>query len=275
MSLAVSNIAWAPDEELAMARLLEELAVTEVELAPTKVFPDPLAVTDTALKTHLAIWSDHGIRVRAFQSLLFGHADLALFGEPESRAAMSSRVEGFIELAGRMGATALVFGSPRNRRVPEGMGSAEADDIAVEFFGRLGAVASRNGTWLCIEPNPTAYDCNYVTDAAAGRLLVERVGVQGFGLHLDAAGMALAGDDPGESIRSSAHVLRHFHVSAPQLGEIEQEVVDHAAAAAALEAVGFDGAVSIEMRSGQPGENEHRVRSAVAIARRHYGRAGG
>ncbi|WP_181243286.1 sugar phosphate isomerase/epimerase family protein [Glaciihabitans tibetensis] len=266
----MSNIAWSPEEETEVADLLRELDVHQVEIAPTKVFPDPTEVSGAALDGYIDFWRDRNVSIVAFQSMLFGRPDLQVFDSGDLRRETFQRLASFVNLAGRMGVRALVFGSPKNRVVPGSMSSHQAMDIAVPFFRDLGRVAEDAGTIFCIEPNPAVYGCNFVNTAAEGFALVSMVDTPGFRLHLDAAGMTLAGDNLTDAISSSASMLTHFHVSAPQLGELEEQVVDHSLAAAALTDTGYTGTLSIEMRSGAPGEASRRVRDAVALARRHY-----
>lgn len=267
--LAVSNIAWEPAEEPDVARTLAELDVHFAEIAPTKVFDDPTDVSARALRDYLGFWGEHGISVVAFQSLLFGRPELSIFGEPSQRRETVDRLGAFIELAGRIGAARLVFGSPRNRRRPDGIEDAAVQAQAVEVFRELGRRAEDAGVIFCIEPNPPQYGCDFVTTAAEGASLVREVAMAGFGLHLDAAGMTLAGDTPVEAIRYSSDVLCHYHVSAPELGAIEDTVVDHTSAFTALREIGYQQVVSIEMRQGDPGSGSLRVRDAVERVRRH------
>lgn len=270
MNVGISNIAWAAEEESAVADALVAARVDQVEIAPTKVFDDPLDVSDSALDGYIDFWESRGIRIVAFQSLLFGRPDLTLFGDTAAREGFVKHIEGFLRLGGRMGAGALVFGSPRNRIVPEDMTQTEAFDIATDTFRRLGRMAVENNTCLCIEPNPPQYGGNWVTTADAGAAIVAAVDSPGFRLHLDAAGMTLAGDDVGQSIRDHASVLRHFHISAPYLEQIEDNLVDHAAAARALTEVNYTGSTSIEMKAGIPGESVPKVKAALALAHRYY-----
>lgn len=271
LPLAVSNIAWPADEEIAVATTLQTLGVRFVEIAPTKVFADPTRTTKTERADYSQFWADHGITIVAFQSMLFGRADLQIFGDAAVRAETMTVLSRFIELAGALGAKTLVFGSPKNRIVPPGMGLPEAHDIAVEFFRTLGAVAIDNNTRFCIEPNPTIYDCNFVTTAAAGLDLVSDVEHPGFGLHLDIAGMTLQGDPLTESIHNAAARINHFHASAPYLGALEDTQVDHAEAARALRDINYSGYVSIEMRPGEAGTGPANIASAIKIARARYG----
>lgn len=269
MKLAVSNIAWTANEEEAIAKELQKLGVRYVEIAPTKVWDDPLNVTDQQIKQYQEFWAAHGIEIVAFQSMLFGRLDLTLFDDEKTRSQTQEFLQKFIELAGRIGAQVLVFGSPKNRQVKQ-ITQEEAWRIAKDFFARLGDSATKNHTNFCIEPNAEAYDCNFVTNAADGLRLVEETNTPGFGFHLDAACMTLAGDDMHASILNAKKWLRHFHVSAPYLQPIEEKEVKHKIAADALREIQYDNFVSIEMRPGDEGENLARVRSAVEITNKYY-----
>lgn len=269
MNIAISNIAWTAAEEPAVAKTLQELGVRSVEIAPTKVWEDPTNVSDQQIADYLTFWKQHGIEVVAFQSMLFGRNDLLVFGDADNRAQTTAFLAKFIELAGRMQAKVLVFGSPKNRQV-KNMSADNAWDVAKGFFDELGNVARHNHTTFCIEPNPEAYDCNFVTTAEQGTRLVGDVGNAGFQLHLDAAGMTLAGDDPQRSITNAKDILKHFHISAPLLGAIEEKEVPHQKMANALRDINYQGFVSIEMRPGDEGQNANRVRAAVEIAQKYY-----
>ncbi len=271
MRIAVSNIAWPAEEDDEVDRVLADAGVDAIEIAPTRIWPEPATVSEQDARAEAARRQDAGLETVSFQSLLFARPHLGLFDGAGSRAELLDYLRAISRLAGWMGARRMVFGSPKNRIVPAGMQPAEAFGIAVEFFRAAGLAAAEEGTMLCIEPNPPAYACNFVTTAADGIALVEAVGSDGFGLHLDAAGLVLAGDDPAEAARAAGPLVQHVHASAPQLGELETEVVDHAGFAAALEDVGYQGLVSIEMRAGARGENAARVAAALELARDAYG----
>jgi D-psicose/D-tagatose/L-ribulose 3-epimerase len=177
-------------------------------------------------------------------------------------------------LAAALGASQLVFGSPRNRRRGT-LGTGSADRIAVELFRRLGRAAVTNGVTLCIEPNPSAYGCDFVTNAAEGIAFVERVNCEGIGLHLDTGAMTLAGEDPSQIIPAAGRWLRHFHISEPFLRPIGSGSVDHAAFSDALARARFGGWLSIEMRATDDDTALDTLRRAVAYARKAYAGLGG
>jgi len=142
--------------------------------------------------------------------------------------------------------------------------------IAEDFFHRLGDVAASHGVFFCLEPNPREYGCDFVTSADEGIGLVRRVNSPGFCLHLDAAGMRLAGDNVTEAIPNAMRVLRHFHISSPFLRPIGGQDGDHVLVASTLRAAGYSYVVSIEMKAGSAGSNNEQVMKAVLFAGRVY-----
>lgn len=274
MKLAISNIGWTPDLDGDVASQLRELGVTAVEVAPTRRWPDPSATSEAEAAAYREYWRGFGLDIVSLQALLFGRDDLLIFESPSSRAATAVYLEDIIRLSARLGASRLVFGSPRNRRRMN-VDLKEAERIAVGFFRRLGEVAFAHAVVLCIEPNPTEYGCDFLTTAKDGIALVQRVGSPGVGLHLDSAAMTLAGDSPLEIIPKAGMSLRHFHISEPFLKPIGSGGVDHKAFAEALAESGYSGWLSIEMR---PPESDVSVmdfvRDAVRYAQETYAAVG-
>ncbi|HWE25861.1 MAG TPA: sugar phosphate isomerase/epimerase [Myxococcales bacterium] len=246
MKLAMSAIAWDPPDDEAAARILREHAFTGVELAPTKIFARPDTATDAEVASCRRWWEARGLRVVALQALLFGRPDLTIFADTqEATLEYLARV---VRLGSRLGAGVLVFGSPRNR-ARGSLPMAEAWPRAVEFFRRLGAAAAEAGTCVCIEPNPPRYGADFIVDSHEAVRLVEEVGSPGFGLHLDAACAQLAGEDFPARLRASARVLRHVHLSEPELAPVGAGgSVDLPATAAALRDISYGGFVSVEMK---------------------------
>jgi sugar phosphate isomerase/epimerase len=144
MNLAVSNIAWPHADDERMAAQLSRYGVRGLEIAPTKIWQDPLAATPGQVTACRRSWEGRGIAIVAAQALLFGRPELTLFESPSARAATAAYLEAIIRLCADLGATRLVFGSPKNRRIGT-MPPAQALDIAVDFFGGLAEVAHACG----------------------------------------------------------------------------------------------------------------------------------
>lgn len=271
MKVAISNIAWGVEEEPAVAALMQGLGVRGVEVAPGKIGPRPAEIGEEEVRRYRGFWNERGIEVVAMQALLFGTEGLAIFGDAGSRRAMSEYLVKIIRLGGRLGAKALVFGSPKNRLVGT-LSRREVETIGVPFFRELGAVAAENDTCLCIEPNPPAYGADWITTAKEAQAFVALVGQPGFGLHLDAGALHMQGEG-AEEIRGAGSGIMHFHASQPQLAPLQPGgEVPHERYAEALRAIGYRRWVSVEMRqvSGQT-SSVATVETALRCAMGAYG----
>jgi D-psicose/D-tagatose/L-ribulose 3-epimerase len=249
--IGVSNLGWHREEDAELRGVADAL-----EVAPTKLWDDPLAVPAEALAAYRA----EAPPIVALQALLFGHPELQVFGE--SRDGTLAHLRGMCDLAVALGASVLVFGSPANRR-REG----RPRKLAVSFFRELGAYAETKGVCVCVEPLPAELGTDFVTTAAEAAELVAEVASPGFGLHLDSGSLHLTGEDPFEAIGPG---LRHFHASEVGFGVLGTTGVDHERCAEALRRAGYGGLVSVEMLAvGEP--NGDRVLASLDHARRIYG----
>jgi sugar phosphate isomerase/epimerase len=268
MKIAISNIAWPIEADAAIADMLGEQCVTGIEVAPTKIWPNPLEATDTAIDDYRRWWESRGISIVAAQALLFGRPELTLFENASTRERTFTYLSGIVRVCARLGAKALVFGSPKNRRISNRTLSDVLPE-AVEFFRRLGEVATVHETCIVLEANPSEYGADFITDAGQAAELVTMVSHPGFRLHLDTACMSLAGDDPDDVIPGTAPLLAHFHVSEPHLAPIGTGGIDHARFAAQLREIDYRGWVSIEMRQIEPFE-VNGIREVVRRVREVY-----
>ncbi len=278
MTLAVSNIAWTPDEDATAAAVLQEFGVRCIEVAPTVRWPAPLEVSEAEALAYRAQWHARGIEIVALQSLLFGRPDLTVFGSDDTRAAMVDYLAGICRLASWLGATRLVFGSPANRR-PGVLDDAERDRMAIAFFRAVGAGAAAHGTVVCIEPNPAEYGCEWIRSVRDAAALVDAVDHPGFGLHLDAGGMLLHGDGVDDIVAALAHPgVRHVHASDPMLAPLgtghEGSAQWHQALAGVLSTAGYGGCVSLEMRRQPEGDRAEWLRASVRLLAAWYGGQG-
>lgn len=133
MNLSISNIAWNVEEDNEIKTLLKRLGINGIEIAPTKIWENPLACTSIEIEKYKTYWQSNGIELVAMQSLLFGQNHLKLFSNSESRLEMIEYLTGIISLAGQLGIRSLVFGSPKNRLVGS-LTKKEQFEIAIPFF---------------------------------------------------------------------------------------------------------------------------------------------
>jgi D-psicose/D-tagatose/L-ribulose 3-epimerase len=249
--LSISNIAWPNEEDVAIALLLAQRGIAGIEVAPTKIWPAPLETTDRQVDDYRAWWESRGIRIVAAQALLFGRPDLKLFEGAAVRAQTLEYIRGIARICARLGAGALVFGSPRNRIVGP-MDRDAAWRIAVDSFGALGEACASIGTTLVVEANPTQYSADFITRAAEAIALVREVDHPGFRLHLDSACMALVGDDVEATVGAGAAYLRHVHISEPNLAPLTAGSSHQSQLAAKLRQVAYPHFCSLEIRQPEP-----------------------
>lgn len=244
MKLAISNIAWPAEMDDTILPLLQN-QVAAVEIAPTRLWPD-WQFDEIAIAAWRQTLQHHGLVCSSLQALVYGRPNLQLFGPPEARAALVTHLKRVAKLAAKLGAKPMVFGAPKQRDRGN-LSEAAAFAAAVEVFAEVGDYCDQQGVCLCIEPNPPQYGCNFVTNSQQGAELVRSVNSPGFRLHLDAAGMHLAGEETARALESTADVLEHIHVSEPNLSDFAAPQVNHAQVAAGLKAIGWNKWVSIEM----------------------------
>lgn len=270
LQAAISNIAWDPSQDDDVARLLYEFGIKAIECAPTKYFSKPLEASPVDIERVRKAWQARGIDIVAMQALLFGQPQLQLLKTPESRAECVAYTAGILRLGARLGAKRFVFGSPKNRDSRE----LSAEHVARESllaWQELARVAAELGVVFCLEPNPAAYDCNFVLLTTEAFDEAERVHAPGFGINLDTGIMLLNGEDPAVTIPRVISQVRHVHISEPSLAPVGREVVNHRLIARLLREHGYDGHVSIEMRSAaDKDQNLKQLRTACEVLRDFY-----
>lgn len=270
MRISISNIAWDTVLDEAVAALLRRYAVDAIDIAPGKYFPDPAAAKPADFERVRGWWNERGIDIIGMQALLFGTKGLNLFGVPESRAAMLAHLGAVCRVGAGVGATRMVFGSPKNRD----RGSLDfeaAADQAAGFFRELGAVAADHGVTVCLEPNPVHYGCNFMTNSDEAARVVERAAHPFVRLQLDTGAMASNAEPMETTVQRVAELVGHVHASEPGLVPLGDGGADHAAAGRAVARHLPQQVVCIEMLSPAVEPALVSIERALQVALRHYG----
>lgn len=271
MRLSISNIAWDPAEDAAVASLLQRAGVDAIDVAPTKYFPQPgqASAHDIAAVRHW--WAQRGIAIIGMQALMFGTEGLNLFGAPAVQQAMLAHLSEVCRIGAGLGAGRLVFGSPRNRD-RAGLDDEAALAIAIPFFRRLGDIALQHGVCICLEPNPGRYGANFMTGAADTMRVVAQVGHPAIRMQFDTGALAIDGADPMAVLALCAPYVGHIHASEPDLVALGDGATDHAAMAAAIERYLAGYPVTIEMLASKTEPHAAAIERALAVAVQHYRR---
>lgn len=254
MKLAVSNIAWPPQDRDAAYAILRDHGVTGLEIAPGLLFDgadDAFIPSQAELDDAVAAIGRAGLTLVSMQSLLFGVEGAGLFGDEDERRRLLQGLGRAIDLAGRLRIPNLVFGSPKQRVIPPGMPYEQAEHIAIDLFRRVGDIAIGAGTRLAVEPNPAAYGTNFLTHMADVIAFVGKVDHPGISMVFDLGALRMNGDyDDIERLAEAAMpFISHVHFSEAHLAPAPATEQDAARAFAALARAGYAGWHSIEMRA--------------------------
>ena len=273
MRLAISNIAWDTAEDEAIATLLQRYAVDAIDIAPGKYFPEPANATNGDIAQVKDWWAERGIEITGMQALLFGTTGLNVFGPAESQAALLTHLAAICRIGAGLGATRVVFGSPKNRD-RSGLNDQEALDMAIPFFRQLGDIAQASGVTICLEPNPTCYGANFMTTSAETAQVVKCVAHPAIQMQLDTGALTINGENALVVLRDCAALIGHVHASEPDLLPLGDGGTEHGLMAAALSQYLPTHAVSIEMVATKDESHVVSIERALQVATQHYRMAG-
>ncbi len=152
-----------------------------------------------------------------------------------------------------LGGKILVLGSPKQRNLaPLGISHEEGMRHAADCIGRAAGTFEDLGVTLAIEPlGPEEGDFLNLTEQ--GIELAKMIDSPAVKLHLDVKAMSSESKPIADIIRDSRDWVVHFHANdanrrGPGMGEI-----DFVPILAALDEIGYDGWVSVEVFDYEPG----------------------
>lgn len=261
--LSVSNLAWAPEQNEAIAALLSSHKVHLIDIAPGK-FLKGAALTDLAtIKRERAWWYERGFSFAGMQSLLFGTQGLNVFGPAEVQAHMLKHLEHICILAAELELKPLVFGSPKNRD-RSGLSDAAAEAIALDFFNRLGEIAQKHGVIICLEPNAPQYGTNFLVTTAEACAFITQLNNPAIKLQIDTGTFWANHEDPAvlaQALRYAGHV----HFSEPGLKPLGSKVASSSYQELAAYLSPWEQPVTIEMLTSSPEAAGAEITQAITL----------
>jgi sugar phosphate isomerase/epimerase len=154
-------------------------------------------------------------------------------------------------LCADLGGEIMVFGSPKQRNVCEGLSYRQAWDHAVETFGRVVPLLEKRNVTLCLEPlSPAETDFLNTANEAAG--MVRRIGSHNVRLLLDVKAMSSESKPISDIIRAHGGILRHFHANDANMRGPGFGDTDFGPIASALKDIDYAGWVSVEVFDFKP-----------------------
>ncbi|WP_417787160.1 sugar phosphate isomerase/epimerase family protein [Stutzerimonas xanthomarina] len=270
MKLSISNIAWDIEHDASVAELLSGLSINAIDIAPGKYFPVPEATSARETRKVRDWWGGRDIQIIGMQSLLFGTVGLNMFGSAEIQNKMLNHLAAICRIASELGATWLVFGSPKNRD-RSGLCDSKANDLSTAFFRRLGHIASDCGVTICLEPNPECYGANFMTSAHETLAVIKSVAHPAIKMQFDTGALTITGEDPVALLSNESDLIAHIHASEPELVPLGSGKTNHSLMAEALKNHLPEHFVTVEMLNKCDDEVVPTLSGALNIAQNFYG----
>jgi sugar phosphate isomerase/epimerase len=168
------------------------------------------------------------------------------------RSKTASYLRELVRLCRDLGGDLMVLGSPQQRNFAPPTTHAQAAERAAEVLRAVAPELERQQVSLAIEPLGPE-EGNFLNYAEQAEELIARVASPWVGLHLDVKAMSTEREPIPDVIRRHAAQLRHFHANDPNRLGPGMGDVPFAPIFEALNDVGYDGWVSVEVFDYRPG----------------------
>lgn len=269
MRISISNIAWDVVDDESMAEILQFEGISAIDIAPGKYFKNFQHTTSEDTQKVKKWWKNRGIDIVGMQALFFGTEGLNLFSNTAKQ--MNEHLVHVMRIGSELGATKLVFGSPKNRD-RSGLSDVEAQQKADDFFGKAADVAQKLGVILCLETNPPAYSCNFMVKMDETAKVVSRINHPHVRMQLDIGAM-LMNQESAELIKKYTPLIGHIHLSEPHLKPLGSQNSNHAPYAEAFSVFQKDTLATIEMVK-PPADSLMQTQKSLHWALENYGKKG-
>lgn len=165
-----------------------------------------------------------------------------------------------------LGGKILVFGSPKQRNLAQGMDRATGMRYAADVFSSVLPVLEQTQTLLALEPlSPTT--TNILTTAAEAVELIRKVDSPRCRLQLDCLAMSKEAVPIPELVRKHRADLAHFHANDPNSQGPGFGQLDFRPILTALREIEYAGWISVEVFDNKPGP-ERLARESIANLRK-------
>ncbi len=240
---------WKLDDVFAC---VAELGYSGIEIAPFTIATDVRDVPNQG-RTRLRRLADReGLQVTALHWLLAKTSGLHLTSADAGvRQLTAEYLVELIRFCSDLGGEVMVFGSPKQRDLLNGMPYEDGLRNACEVFQKILPIAEERRVTIAFEPLARR-ETNFINTADQAIELVQRVAHPNFRLHLDVKAMCDMGKPLAQIIRESSRHLAYFHANDPDGRGPGTSGLDHQPIAAALREVAYAGWVSVEVFDYKP-----------------------
>lgn len=247
MKFSISNIAWPLEWDIDIYKALRDFGFHAIEIAPNRTLSNGYDATNKEISEWNNFYSKFFNEISSMQSLLF-KVETQIFESDENMIQILKILEKGLEFASKLNVKNIVFGSPSIRNVY----NYEQKNRSKKFFTQLSGMANKLHINVSLEPNPKIYKTNFINTTNDALEYVKNLDIPNFGINLD-FGTIIENNETLEDIltKENIHFIKHIHISEPFLSRIDfNKKVKHLILLQTLKSLGYEGYVSIEMKSG-------------------------
>lgn len=277
MKFALCNEMFESRPMAQVCSIARKLGYHGIEIAPFTLAASAEEVTLEARKEVRRIIEDHGLETVGLH-WLFARPSLP----PQKQEGLhlttkDNQVLGrtrdylscLLDLCSGLGGKVLVLGSPKQRSIVEGQTPKGAWQRAVELLSSVLDKAGKLDLMICLEPL-SPVETNFINTVAEGMKMVRQIDHPNLKIHLDVKAMSSESTPVPEIIRSvRAEDIGHFHVNDPNLYGPGMGEVDYGPIAEAINEVGYDKWLSVEVFKYDP-DPETIARTSIETLRRFW-----
>ncbi len=253
MKFAICNetfLDWEHDRAFAFAA---DCGYTGIEIAPFTLAPDAKLVTAAQREEVRRLADANELEVVGLHWLLAKTEGYHLTHPDDAvRRRTAEYIRELARLCRDVGGSRMIFGSPLQRNVLDGVTYEQAMRNAAGVVTDCLPVLEETGVTLCMEPLAPA-EGNFLNTAADAARLIEIVGHPQCRLILDCKAMSSESVPIPELIRRHIGLLAHFHANDPNKQGPGFGALDFHPIFAALGEVDYRGWVSVEVFDYSPG----------------------
>ena len=196
-------------------------------------------IRDAAMGAGIAISGIHWVLAQT-EGLHLTHPDASV------REKTSGYLCDLVDFCADLGGRIMVFGSPKQRNIQNGVTPRDAWVSATAVFREPVVRAGNRAVTICLEPLSSA-ETNFINTAAEAIQFVQQFDSPHFKILLDVKAMCAESKPIPQIIRDSWPHFAYFHANDKNLKGPGFGNIDFKPIAAALKEVGYDGCVSVEV----------------------------
>ncbi len=234
LKLAISNIAFGDLDYNELAQY------NGLEIAPSKIAAEPYSHQDEIAAYASKMLKEFDLPIVSMQSIWYQVSEGIFTGAYDKLVDLTKQA---IDLAAKINCRNIVFGSPKNRNMPN---PASDIETAKRFFTEIATYASTKNVIIALEPNPTIYQTNFINTTKEAFDFVKELNLPSLMVNVD-LGTIICNNENLAIIRDNLQLVNHIHISEPNLEKIEKRQL-HKDLKKILVDGGYDKYLSIEMK---------------------------